>query len=80
MRLQLLIMVHGYVFMLTWLIIRLRFLFFFYVERIVDGFGSNNHIKVIMVASMKGGRLTKGECWKKPVVFLCKWGFYFLGR
>ncbi len=40
-----------------------------YVERIVDGFGSNNHIKVIMVALMKGGRLTKGDVAKNLLCF-----------
>jgi hypothetical protein len=49
-----------------------------YVERIVDGFGSNNLIEVIMVALMKGGRLIKGD-FAKLVVFWCRWGFYFSG-
>jgi len=35
----------------------------------VDGFGSNNHIKVIMVALMKGGRLTKGDVAKNLLCF-----------
>jgi len=30
----------------------------------VDGFGSNNFIKVIMVPLMKGGRLTRGDVIK----------------
>jgi hypothetical protein len=40
-----------------------------YVERIVDGFGSNNLIKVIMVALMKGGRLTRGDVAKYLLCF-----------
>ncbi len=39
------------------------------VERIEDGFGSNNLTKVIMVAMFKGGGLTKENLSKKLLCF-----------
>jgi hypothetical protein len=39
------------------------------VERIEDGFGSNNFTKVIMVAMFKGGGLTKENLSKKLLCF-----------
>jgi hypothetical protein len=39
------------------------------VERIVDGFGSNNLIEVIMAIMFKGGGLTKEKMSKKLLCF-----------
>jgi hypothetical protein len=54
-------MVHRFMFKLIWLNLELKPFFNFFVEWIVERSNSNNFIKVIMVALMKGGQLTKEE-------------------
>jgi hypothetical protein len=48
-------------------------------KRVVDGLGSNNLTKVIMVALMKCGGLTKEEVAKKLLCFGVDGTFVFQG-
>ncbi len=50
------------------------------VERVVDGFGSNNLTKVIMATLMKCGALIREEVVKKLLCFCADGTLFFRGE